>query len=228
MWALLRTAVVWVFGDDLVKWALYLLVGLFVVTYLEAMGVTHAILGQPGGQYWLAGMAGAGAQQATAQQPAPPVDQPLPQPVPQPQQAVPPLPKPAVPQLLQPAPQVAPDRVTALIGQAMTWLGTPYAWGGCSRKGVDCSCFMQNIFATIGVRLDRTTTQQISQAIPIRADQAAAGDLVFYDNTCTGCGPNPTHVGLYLGDGKMIDAGSPVGVRGILTRNNPRFGRVLR
>jgi cell wall-associated NlpC family hydrolase len=36
------------------------------------------------------------------------------------------------------------------------------------------------------------------------------GDTVFFDNTCTNCGPNPTHEGLYLGNGLMIDAGDAV------------------
>lgn len=126
---------------------------------------------------------------------------------------------------------VVPDlgpRVSLLIQNARTWVGVPYLWGGCTRNGVDCSCFMLNIFATIGVGLPRTTVTQITYAKPIPQNEAIAGDLVFFDNTCVNCGANPTHVGLYLGNGTMIDAGDTVRQELVYGGHNARFGRVLR
>lgn len=126
-----------------------------------------------------------------------------------------------------PAPTVEPsdDRIGQMIAAARTWLGVPYSWGGCSKAGVDCSCFVRNVLALLGINAPRVTTQQIAWATPVSQAEARAGDLVFFDNTCTGCGPNPTHVGLYLGGGSMIDAGDPVRVERVYSGHNARYGR---
>lgn len=65
MWVVVRGIVVWVFGDDLVKIALYVVVGFLVLAYVEASAATAAIFAQPFGQWWLAGVGGgAGAVSA--------------------------------------------------------------------------------------------------------------------------------------------------------------------
>jgi cell wall-associated NlpC family hydrolase len=163
---------------------------------------------QPGGMYWLAAQAPAELQ---AQHPLAPVG------------------APGSPSTLQltlgptptPVPSVAPasvsDRIQSLIAQARTWLGVRYAWGGCDRSGVDCSCFVLNVLATIGVHVPRTTVEQKRFDRPVSRDQLQPGDTLFFNNTCTGCGPNPTHEGLYIGAGLMIDAGDPVQVESITT-----------
>jgi cell wall-associated NlpC family hydrolase len=87
---------------------------------------------------------------------------------------------------------------------------------------------MVNIFATVGISLPRTTVPQLAFATPVTADEAMPGDLVFFDNTCSNCGANPTHVGLVIGPGKMIDAGDPVHIEPIYSGHNARFGRVFR
>ena len=121
------------------------------------------------------------------------------------------------------------QRIEALVNVAMSWLGVPYLWGGCGRKGVDCSCFVQNVLHVIGINAPRTTVEQIAWASPVARGALQAGDLVFFDNTCAGCGANPTHVGLFLGGGKMIDAGDPVQINdvfsGYYAAHNPRGGR---
>lgn len=120
--------------------------------------------------------------------------------------------------------------VDGVIALAMTWRGVPYLWGGCDRRGIDCSCFVMNVWGAFGVSMPRVTTDQIRWATPVSREQAHAGDLVFFDRTCTGCGADPTHVGLYLGNGIMIDAGDPVQINPVFTgsyaSHNPRFGRV--
>lgn len=125
-----------------------------------------------------------------------------------------------------PGPFVGPP--SNVIEAAMQWLGTPYLWGGCTRKGVDCSCAVRNWWSVMGVNLPRTTVDQIRFTTSITRQQAVVGDLVFFDGTCSDCGPNPTHVGLYLGDGLMIDAGDPVQIEPIFSGHNARFGRVPR
>lgn len=122
---------------------------------------------------------------------------------------------------------MASGRVERLIAAAMTWVGVRYLWSGCTRAGIDCSCFVQTAYAAIGVAIPRTTVDQIRVVTPISASQATSGDLVFFDNTCTQCGANPTHVGLVLRPGVMVDAGDPVKVEPIYGGHNARYGRVL-
>lgn len=106
------------------------------------------------------------------------------------------------------------DWLTAATG----WLGTPYLWGGCTRRGVDCSCFVQNVLATIGIRAPRTTTTQVAWTRPVPREQMRPLDLVYFNNTCDNCGGNPTHVGIYLGDGMMIQSGgSGVSIQPVFT-----------
>ena len=102
-----------------------------------------------------------------------------------------------------------------LVEAAMQWLGVPYLWGGCSHQGVDCSCFVKNVLATVGIKAPRTTVGQIAWATPVTRDQIEVGDLVFFNNTCSNCGANPTHVGLAIGGGLMINAGNPVQIQPI-------------
>jgi cell wall-associated NlpC family hydrolase len=104
-----------------------------------------------------------------------------------------------------------------LLSAARSWLGVPYLWAGCSRRGVDCSCFVQNVLSAIGISAPRTTITQVAWASPVALSDARPFDLLFFDNTCTGCGPNPTHVGMYLGNGTMIHAGDPVHIESINT-----------
>ena len=118
----------------------------------------------------------------------------------------------------------------AAIATAMTWLNVPYLWGGCTVHGVDCSCFVQNVLKSVGISAPRVTVDQIRWAIPIPRAQAQPGDLVFFDNTCTNCGANPTHVGMLIGDGLMIQAGGvKVSIQpaftGFYGALNPRVGR---
>jgi peptidoglycan DL-endopeptidase CwlO len=107
--------------------------------------------------------------------------------------------------------------IARVIDQARTWLGVPYLWGGCSTKGVDCSCFVQNVLKTVGIVAPRTTVDQVRWGSPVSRADLRAGDLVFFDSTCVNCGANPTHVGMYLGQGLMIDAGNPVQINAVFS-----------
>jgi cell wall-associated NlpC family hydrolase len=111
------------------------------------------------------------------------------------------------PQATTQAPANGDARFAAVWAEAQTWLGVPYLWGGCTRRGVDCSCFVKNVYATVGVALPRTTVEQRRVLTPVGRDELRPGDVVFFNDTCTGCGANPTHEGLYVGNGQMIQAG---------------------
>lgn len=88
-----------------------------------------------------------------------------------------------------------------VVATALQDLGVPYRWGGTSRAtGFDCSGLVQHVFAKLGVALPRTTYQQVDVGTPVASlAEAQPGDLVFF-------GTPPHHVGIYLGDGRMIDA----------------------
>lgn len=65
MWAVVRGVAIWLLGDDVVKYVVYAVVGLFVVAYLEVTAATTAIIAQPWGQFWLAGGTTTGGTSAT-------------------------------------------------------------------------------------------------------------------------------------------------------------------
>jgi len=97
-------------------------------------------------------------------------------------------------------------RVRAAITFAYDVLGTPYQWGGTGTDGrFDCSGLTQAAYAAAGITLPRTSRQQWYAGPHIRRAQLQPGDLVFYANNLA----EPStihHVGLYVGNGYMIDA----------------------
>ncbi|KLU61139.1 murein DD-endopeptidase MepH precursor [Peptococcaceae bacterium CEB3] len=89
-----------------------------------------------------------------------------------------------------------------LIEHALTWLGVPYAWGGDSRTGIDCSAFTQKAFAFVDIHLPRTTYEQFREGVGVARSRLIPGDLVFFSTN----GPGASHVGIYLGGGKFVSA----------------------
>ena len=88
---------------------------------------------------------------------------------------------------------------------AKKFLGNPYVWGGTSLTiGCDCSGFAQQIFANFGYTLPRTSRQQAKAGTRIPVQEAKPGDLLFYQRESGFI----YHVMIYLGDGKVIHAGS--------------------
>jgi cell wall-associated NlpC family hydrolase len=86
---------------------------------------------------------------------------------------------------------------------ALSQVGTPYLWGGETTSGFDCSGLVQFSYARAGVSLPRTAQLQYDATRPvIPAADLQPGDLVFF-----GGGPHAVHhVGIALGDGRMVDA----------------------
>lgn len=85
----------------------------------------------------------------------------------------------------------------AVIDYACQFIGNPYVWGGTSlTEGADCSGFVQSVYAHFGVSLPRTTWDMESVGVPVSYEQALPGDIVLYDG----------HVGLYMGDGTIVNA----------------------
>ncbi|HTR82612.1 MAG TPA: C40 family peptidase [Bacteroidota bacterium] len=91
----------------------------------------------------------------------------------------------------------------------LSYLGTPYVWGGDSKSGIDCSAFTNAVYdQSINVQLPRTTADQVKLGKPISRDELKFGDLMFFNTT----GTNPSHVGIYIGDDLFAHASEAFGV----------------
>ncbi len=101
-------------------------------------------------------------------------------------------------------PYTAPGVADGVVSLALQYRGVPYVWGGATPGGWDCSGFMHWLYAQFGVYLPRGSVAQWWATT--EPDALRPGDLVFFDN---GDGSPPGHVGLYIGDGLMVHAGSP-------------------
>ena len=118
-----------------------------------------------------------------------------------------------------------------IVNEARQWIGTPYSWGGgtpagpsygtgrgAKTKGFDCSAFVQFLYAKEGVSLPRTTYDQIKVGRPVLGAPLQAGDILFF-----GTPSDPHHEGMYIGDGKFIEApytGSSVRVSSLSSRSD--------
>ncbi|HYM94589.1 MAG TPA: NlpC/P60 family protein [Chitinophagaceae bacterium] len=93
-----------------------------------------------------------------------------------------------------------------------SWYGAPYRLGGTTRDGVDCSAFVQSLFATVyGVSLPRTSKYQFTATRRISTTQLKEGDLLFYHTRRNL--RRVTHVGIYLQNNKFVQASSSGGVK---------------
>ncbi len=119
----------------------------------------------------------------------------------------------------------------ALVKEASQWLGTKYAYGGNTKKGVDCSGLVLQVYLKVcGVKLPRSSREQQAYCKQIKKSDLMVGDLVFF---ATGSNKRTvSHVGLYIGKGEMIHASASKGViissleDSYYTRNYHSSGRV--
>lgn len=90
------------------------------------------------------------------------------------------------------------------------YINTPYLWGGTSKRGIDCSAFIQTImYQSLGVTLPRTSYEQSQVGELVDKADLKFGDLIFFDTMRKG---RVTHVGMYLGNGFFAHSGSKTGV----------------
>ena len=103
------------------------------------------------------------------------------------------------------------DAFMRLIAEGNKHLGKAYVFGASGPRNFDCSGFVCWTFTKSGVRnLPRTTAQGIfNQCTPISPDKAKPGDIIFFQGTYS-TSNTVTHVGIYVGDNKMLHCGDPV------------------
>ncbi|WP_436858488.1 C40 family peptidase [Citrobacter tructae] len=100
--------------------------------------------------------------------------------------------------------------IAGLNDQLQTWHGTPYRYGGMSRRGVDCSGFvLMTMRDQFSLQLPRETRQQAKIGTEIDKEELLPGDLVFFK---TGSGESGLHVGIYDTNGQFIHASTSRGV----------------
>lgn len=128
-----------------------------------------------------------------------------------------------------PAVTPTPSDGASIVADANKYLGVPYVWGGTDPStGLDCSGLVQRVFADLGTSVPRTSQEQATVGTPVASvGDAQPGDLVFYAGS-DGTASAPGHVGIYIGNGQMIDApytganvrvdpvGTPVAIRRVV------------
>ncbi|MFC8126169.1 NlpC/P60 family protein [Streptomyces sp. NPDC057302] len=93
-------------------------------------------------------------------------------------------------------------KAAKVINFAEAQIGKPYVWGATGPDSYDCSGLTQDAWKAAGISLPRTTWDQVKVGTTVKTADAKPGDLVFfYDDI--------SHVGIYIGDGKMIHAPKP-------------------
>ena len=98
----------------------------------------------------------------------------------------------------------APLSTAEMLALSKRFLGLPYTWGGTSSYGYDCSGFTQMLERRRGVRMPRDAQPQAewSSVAPVARQAVEPGDLLYFGSS----EKHITHTGMYLGDGKFINA----------------------
>lgn len=120
---------------------------------------------------------------------------------------------------------LAKDYLSQIMGVAMSatsnmklfnfvyeWLGTPYRFGGNTRRGIDCSAFTKKLYSEVfNMDIERNSRDIFSMVSPVKKEDLKEGDLVFFKIHSR----HISHVGIYLGNDRFAHASS----RGVAISN---------
>ncbi|HVC37889.1 MAG TPA: C40 family peptidase [Gammaproteobacteria bacterium] len=93
-------------------------------------------------------------------------------------------------------------RAADIVKLASAELGAPYAYGGATPRGFDCSGLVYYVFRHAGLAVPRTANEQLYASHPVKFQYLQPGDLVFFEIA----GNVQMHVGIYVGKGKFVHA----------------------
>lgn len=113
---------------------------------------------------------------------------------------------------------LAKDYLSQIMGVAMSatsnmklfhfvydWIGTPYRFGGSSKRGIDCSAFTKELYSQVfNMDIQRSSRDIFSMVSPVRRNDLKEGDLVFFKIHSR----RISHVGIYLGNNRFAHASS--------------------
>ena len=88
-----------------------------------------------------------------------------------------------------------------VVSTALKYVGTPYARGGSSPRGFDCSGFVMFVYRHVGVALPHSAEKQYRHGSPVARDRLQPGDIVFFDRL--------GHSGIYIGNARFVHATNP-------------------
>ncbi len=115
------------------------------------------------------------------------------------------------------SPQFDDEMVQIVMNEALKYEGYPYRFGGDNpNTSFDCSGLTQWSYRKAGINLPRTAQQQYDVTEHIPLSEAKPGDLVFFHSTYN-AGTYVTHVGIYVGNNQMYNAGDPIGYADLTT-----------
>ena len=95
----------------------------------------------------------------------------------------------------------APATGVTIARLAESMLGTPYAYGGHTPEGFDCSGLVYYTHTRVGLSVPRTAADQLRASAVVSVESLSPGDLVFFRT-----GPKISHVGIYIGERQFIHA----------------------
>lgn len=110
-----------------------------------------------------------------------------------------------------------------VVNTALSQLNRPYRYGGDSPRGFDCSGLVYYAHLSNGIPIPRTTRDQHRRADPVSLRELAPGDLLFFRETSR----KPSHVGLYVGDGRFIHASTSEQAVTLSQLSNPYWQKHL-
>ena len=85
------------------------------------------------------------------------------------------------------------------------WIGTPYRFGGSSKKGIDCSAFTKELYSEVfNLDIKRNSRDIFSMVSPVSKDELKEGDMVFFKIHSH----RISHIGIYLGNNRFAHASS--------------------